>query len=229
MPINPQFLAARAKEQSARLLTYLPWPRPIVVTLRSRGGWLSWWPRNPVTSPVVHFTERHHVELTFAQNAFVIGARPLRGDVFQFLWRLHPEFMRPDGTLANQGHRRATWCERRRARRVQKALHRAARLCDLDHTAIALRAYLSAVELDANAYIADEKPRKRRGLAVAPHNYFDDYTEYMARTYGLTPEAAMDMPRALSFQWQRQRALLAEPEFVSDPSDELLASSPSSP
>lgn len=43
---------------------------------------------------ILHLTPRHRLELQLSGNAFEFNLRPMEGDVFNFLWRLSPEYRR---------------------------------------------------------------------------------------------------------------------------------------
>lgn len=47
-------------------------------------------------SPVTPLSLRHVLEFIIADNAFFAARRAVLGDIFDFLWRLHPRYARPE-------------------------------------------------------------------------------------------------------------------------------------
>ena len=99
--MNPAFTTAVAREDQLTLLAHLPYAPPLLgVTIVP----LAW---------------RHVLELTLRRNAFFAGLAPLKGDVAELLWHLHPYFRTGDGRFPNlpPGARRPTrlgvWLTRR--------------------------------------------------------------------------------------------------------------------
>lgn len=214
MPITPAFLAARHAEQRRRLLAHLRLAPALVIPFRcGRVKFLV--PQRPLT-------ERHRLELITAANAFFTGRAPLLGDVFQFLWRCHPSFLRPDGTLP--GRPRAGWAARLRSRFERRALLAHVRRCHLFAAAEAITARLAEVEQDAPSQ--DFATVGQTRSAAAPDwNYFDGLVDVLARTYHLTPDEILDLPRALVHQLARNTTL-GSPDgelAVFAPSDALLS------
>ena len=216
MPINPAFLAARRTEQLRRLLAHQRLAEPITIAFRSR--------RVAFSIPQCALTERHRVELVFARNSFFTGLQPLLGDVFQFLWRCHPLFFRPDGTFPN--HRGpVSWWLRFRACYTRRTLLAHVRRCDLVSAAGAIRARLAEVEQDALGAPLEENAQARSPLAP-DFNYFDSLVDSLGVRYGYTPDEILDLPRALVHQLARNHALSSEDGelLVFAPSDQLLSS-----
>ena len=216
MPINQNFLAARATEQRRRLLVHLGFCPPLAIPFRAG--------RVRFLVPQVHLTERHRLELITARNAFFTGLQPLLGDVFMLLWRLHPQFLRPDGTQPNQPPHRCTahWLARLHASLARRLLLRQVRRCDLFGAADALRARLAEAEQDAGAPATGPG---HRSAAAPDWNYFDGLVDVLGRTYHYTPDQILDLPRALVHQLARN-ATLSGPEgecAVFAPSDSLLS------
>ena len=226
MPVNPKFIAARELERRHRDLAHL---RALCwFPLRRYGGVFT-------RTPLVPFTRRHRIELDLARNAFVTpGAPILLGDVFLFLWRLHPRYRaaRPgrEQLLAHLdrakplarflrlwralGSLSATCLHRRLTRCVRRA--------DLFAATGSINAFLDIAYQDApgsdaeGAYIP----------AAAARHVADNRADWLMSTYHLTHEQALDFPLALEHQLMRERALqLPDGELnVFAPSDLLLGS-----
>jgi hypothetical protein len=210
MPITPAFLAARAAERQHRLLIHaraLAW-----VPLR-RGASLL------LLTPLVPLTHRHVVELTLARNAFLRGFSPLAGDLFAFLWRLHPLFRRPDGSFPNTSARLSFACLRSAFARYR--LRRAVLRCEQEPAATTIREFLARASQDAAAPECDavEAPAAPERCPI------DNVVDYAARTYHLHPDAVLDLPIALLHQLYRDHLLsLPDGELaVFAPSDDLLS------
>jgi hypothetical protein len=238
MPVNPVFLAAREQEQRNRMLTYLPWPVPLRLKTKPPKGFgpnlrrrVGLWPSS-VLFPICHFTERHLMELNLISNAFMSGSPAIFGDIQQFLWRLSPWFMRPDGELANRrtpGQQKvfATFGQRFCALREQRRIARTVPTLHLFAAELAISGYLAMTIQDAPSAGGDDKASKsgaRRGMACPPFNAYDSLTRFCTDDLNLEASAFLDYPRAMIFQLYRAR-LLSEPDgilLVSDPSDRLL-------
>lgn len=239
MAISQTYLAARTAEIRARLITYLPSPPPLTLLLaeprpawprswrwlhRLRRGWWQMRTRGIARLPVSHFTLRHRAELSLVENALLSPTAPVAPrDIAQFLWRLHPCFMRPESLLANQGHRLATAPEQRRALAVRRQIHALTARLDLHAATVVLRAWLGTALQDEPAAraIGGAPARATTADLKRPHvNLLDDYCDYYIRTYGLSRADVLDSPHAWLFQLHRNR-LLSEPEGdlrVIDPS-----------
>lgn len=214
MPVTPAFLAARRTEQRRRLLAHLRLSPALRIPFRSG--------RVSFLVPQCALTERHRLELIAAANAFFTGRQPLLGDIFQFLWRSHPHFLRPGGTLPNSPGRSGWWAQFR-ALYERRALLAHVRRCDLFAAAAAIRARLAEVEQDAPGEAGETG---HRSAAAPDHNYFDSLVDVLGRTYHYTPEEILDLPRALVHQLSRAQ-LLTTPDgeiSVFAPSDALLSS-----
>jgi len=214
MPVNPAFLAARRTEQRRRLLAHLRIAPALRIPFRSG--------RVFFLVPQCALTERHRLELIAAANAFFTGRQPLLGDVYQFLWRCHPHFLRPDGTLPNSPGRSGWWAQFR-ALYERRALLAHVRRCDLFAAAAAIRARLAEVEQDAPG---DAHETGHRSAAAPDHNYFDSLIDVLGRTHHYTPDEILDLPRALVHQLTRAQLLATSEGEISvfAPSDALLSS-----
>jgi hypothetical protein len=230
MPINPQFLAARAAERRQRLLTHLALPELVAIPLR-RGG--------AFRVPQVLITERIRLELHLAGNALVCGRAPLLGDVFLCLWRHHPEFRRPLPARAAVLRDLGRWPALLRlallryaygdlsVARLHRWLSRRVAACDLFAAEKILAGRLRTAEQDAPA-AAYESGAGTPSAAAPEFCAVDDLVDWLSTTYGLSPAAALDVPRALVHQLWRNRQL-AQPDgelAVFAPSDALLSAAP---
>jgi hypothetical protein len=239
MPVNAAFLQARAAEQANRLVAHLPHPPALRLPLRVTGFWRRAWlllryrgrvVRLPsgvlaLVVPIVHFTNRHRLELGWASNALLTSRAPLLGDIQRFLWRLHPWFIRPDGELPNQ--RRpggvpvfAGLLARRRSARELRGIIRLGRLVDLPSAELVLRRHLCAVEQDRQA-----GGESRLGRVAPEPNFFDNLIGHCARAWGMGRDEALDTPATRLYQRARDELLCSPGGHmeVFAPSDELLA------
>jgi hypothetical protein len=234
MPVTPKFLAARQEEQRNRLIAHLPQPPALDFPVRRPPGrWarlLSWLrcPTSKVRVPICHLTERHRLELTFAQNAFFTDLAPTLGDVQLFLWRLSPLFMRPDGTFPNapQGSIRNSRIAIRNSARLRRHLARYIPHIDLHCAETVIQSYLATTAQDFQGGEDTPAGSRVRSRLLPDTNYFDDLTDYVMATWHMTRAEVLDTPRALLFQLHRNQ-ILREPEGhlkVFAPSDRFLAS-----
>jgi len=240
MPINDKFRAARAAERGRRLITYLPHPPALWLPLAWPAGF---WGRlfrlfrgSHLLVTVSHFTERQRIELFFARNAFLTGLPPTHGDVQYFLWRLHPDFIRPDGELPNRRHpgqppRYATSAETKRSFRMRRRISRLGPQVDLGAAVRIISGFLAAAEQDRQGAT---DATEAASLVAPEHFAWDDLCEHFCRDYGLTRDEVLDYPRAWLFQLHRSHVLRTDPEGelkIFAPSDELLsvASTPPAP
>lgn len=230
--ISPAFFAAREAEHRNRLLAHLPYP-PILCLpiLRPARGWRRFWsflchPAPHVLCPIVHLTERHRLELTFAGNAFFTGQNPLLGDVQLFLWRLHPAFFRPDGSCPNhQRHDPRGPLDLSHGRRARRQLARRIPHVDLFAAERIIQAYIATTGQDQQTSIPESNHTGYRSPLLPDPNYWDDLLDYAMETWGMTRDEVLDTPRALIFQLHRNR-LLHSPDGhldVFSPSDRLLS------
>lgn len=207
MPVNEKFLAARAAEQRNRLIAYLPGPEPVCGVL------------------IRHLTPRASAELSIAGNAFAVGGVPSLGDVFQFLWRLHPAFARPHRILRG----RRVW-QLVAAYGLRTGLARARLASQVRRLVLAdavreIEAYLAAVNQDRppQDVKAKNKPVSR---VTPPPCWLDNFALHFSGLIpNLSPDAVIDLPLARLFQLEREHRL-RQPEGeldVFDPSDALLS------
>lgn len=218
MPVNPKFLAARAAEIRNRQLAHLAVPAPLCGV------------------PVRHLTPRHVNELRLAGNAFCGGGeQPMRGDIFQFLWRLHPDFARPVRAWPRWPSRglelvknlyafgwRAGWARYRLVRNV------AGRSVVI--SALEIEGYLATVyqDLQAADLPTGAKGKQRCIPLLPPGSWLDNYClSFLRLVPGWTPEQIVDCPLARLLQLHRESLLLQEDGELSviDPSDALLSAS----
>ncbi len=234
MPVNPHFLAARAREQSNRIIAHLPRPEALLLPLHPApaAGFIRRMCsafRRPVAAlswPIVHFTNRHRLELGYAGNAFLDSTAPLLGDVQAWLWRLHPLFLRPSGELPNRRQPGgpmvfASARECRAALRIRRQLIALAPRMDLFAAEHVIRSYAATVSQDAQRDIT----REHVGRAAPEPNYYDDLLAYAEDRWRMSRDEALDTPTARLFQRLRNE-LLNSPNGilkVSAPSDALLA------
>lgn len=217
MPVNPRFLAARAAERRNRDIAHvraLAWVR-----LRRAGKPLA-------TTPIVPLTMRHRLELRLAGNGFFASGRVYLSDVFGLLWRLHPLY-RPlrlgceevqvgSGLLRSWialGSLRSALARRRLAAVVMA--------CDLPEAVAALDEFLLSTEQDAPA-----APDGARRAPAAPERHdADNMLELLMNLYGLSHDAALDLPVAVANQLYRER-MFSVPDGeleIFAPSDRLLS------
>lgn len=220
--LSPELAAARAAEQRRRLIAYLPQSEPIVLRCGDR----------EVACPVVHLTERHRLELTLAGSAFFAGRAPLLGDVFQLLWRLHPDWRRPlhPSWLRVHPSRRARPLPRWRSivayGRGSGAAHawlaRVVQRCDLYGAAAAIETWIEHQYQDEPAARVDDT-RAAEPAAPGPARCLPDVvTRHFARAMGIDPRQVVDVPIALLHQWHREELLATgRAEAVIDPSEQL--------
>ncbi len=214
MPINPQYLAARSAEIRNRQLAHVAVPAPLCgVAVR-------------------HLTPRHVNELRLEANAFFLGGLIRRADVFQFLWRLHPEFARPCRAPLGRGPEllRNVWSYGWRAGWARRALVLAVARAPVLPAIREIQQYLAAVHQDNPA--ADETSGGAGGRRPAlgpPISWLDNYVLHFLRICpGWTPDEIIDYPFARLLQLHREE-ILAAPEGelnVIDPSDALLTAAP---
>lgn len=210
MPITPQFLAARAAENRRRLISYCPLAEPLALPV-GQG--------RIVRVPQVHLTPRINLELEVLGSPFVVGGAVAPWDVFRLLWRCHPLFLRPDGTLPNRGHRRA-----RSAERIRGAASRLWLAC-LTGRLLWPLAVVAVRDRIALAWQDDPADSTESRAPAAPQPCEpDELCRYFAGR-GLSRDAVLDSPIAVLLQFIRSETL-AQPDGeleVIDPSDALLA------
>ena len=129
---------------------------------------LWWWViRFELTVRLVPITDQHRNELDYIDNAFLTDATAGPLDFQYFVWRLHPDFIRPNGEMPNQtrpGERPhfATWAQRRRAVSARYVIGRLIPHVEPKESEIILRRWLAA----------SDKPN--RNAPPHPVNHFNN-------------------------------------------------------
>jgi hypothetical protein len=147
------------------------------------------------------------MELRRVNCALLTGRAPLWGDIFVYLWRVHPAYYRPASF-----RRFYDWptCAALR-RHVQRLA--AAPGTPLADAETALRAHLAAAYADAPA--PDATDRTPSPLLPRAH-LVDSLIHWAATTYSWPPDMILDQPLARLFQLRRAAAL-ATGQDVLDP------------
>jgi hypothetical protein len=168
---------------------------------------------------VVPLTARIKLELQLAGNAFVTGRAPLLADVFDFLWRCHPNFRRPDGTMPNRPAGRGSAVLAFLARRW---LVRKVRGIDLFDAEWVIRLYLADLEQDAPAdEEVVESGRKARLIPPPRAHWVDNLIVSFARQFPMTIDQILDCPLQIVYQLYRAQEIAAG-ECVIDRSTEAI-------
>lgn len=223
MPVNPQFLAARAAEARQRHLAHLRAPCWLVLHRPGRAS---------VRTPLVPLTLRHWLALRVAGNRFVCGGAPQLADLFLFLWQLHPQHATAlperEPAIAQLARGRFRFLRLAfaygslSAARRHRRLERAVRQCDFSAACAAVQAFLRITEQDAPPPSAGS--RLRAGPATPDRCAADNLVDWLMTTYRMTHAEALDLPLAVGHQLYRER-LLQQPDGdleVFAPSDSLL-------
>lgn len=220
MPINPKFLRARALERRNRDIAHLrlvTW-----LTLRSCGRVIG-------QTPLMPFSMRHRMELRLAGNSLVCGGTILPADVFLFLWRLHPFYVRPcfdrEQFVAHLAVSRFKFVRlwlalgSFRSARAHRRLTRLVARCDQVAVVAAINEFLDIAEQDAPGVPVATVS----GVAPQTHDA-DNLLTWMMGRYGMEYNEALDMPVAVTNQLYREY-MLQQPDGelnVFSPSDRLL-------
>lgn len=168
------------------------------------------WARIPLSlcsSVAMPFTLRMFTDLQASGNAFLCGRAPLWGDVFAFLWRIHPAYYRP---YSARRYLDFPACSRLR----RHCQHLAAQPgTPLAEACAEIEAYLARAFSDSPAGepATDDSP-----LRTVPH-FVDSVVDWCATRYGWEPATILDLPIACLFQLRRAAAISAG-ETVIDPS-----------
>lgn len=168
------------------------------------------WARIPAVvagSMALPFTLRMHTELQLSGNAFLAGRPPLWGDVFAFLWRVHPAYYRP-----YSARRFIDFPACSRLRRHCQFLA-AQPGSPLAFAAGEIMGYLGRAFADAPA----SAPAREDGPLGTLCHLTDSAVDWCASRYGWTPDVILDLPLACVFQLRRAAAISAG-EPVIDPS-----------
>lgn len=219
---SEKFFAARAAEQRQRDLIHL--------------GAIAWLPLRRgnhvfASVPLKPYTLRHELEFFLAGNGFVTRRDIQRADVFLFLWRLHPFYCAPrfgrEAYVARLAKSHAKllrlWLAfgSLRSAITHRRLTGLLRRCDYPAVVRSIRGFLDLVEQDAPGEPSDTGGRPHRHATRAPgHQRSDNWADWLMSTYGMTYEAALDIPIALVHQLHRERMLQL-------PDGELMVFSPS--
>lgn len=168
---------AVAREEENRLLAYVGRGRPVL-------GFL-----------LVNLTWRHCLELSLARNAFFTELRAERGDVFDFLWRLHPHFRTIDGRFPNVRHG-AKPPSRLRSAFAAWRIALFVRRVDLVQAELAILQWIRDAYQDKPADDTDgddSSPKPTASALSARLNWFD----WISSQHG---DRALDLGVAVSFQ-----------------------------
>ena len=152
---------------------------------------------------VLHLAPRHRLELQMTGNAFMGGAvQPLAGDIFQFLWRLHPKFARKVRSLP------VLW--------AYAALKRRVRRCNQAKAKAAIVAYLGAMLQDLPEDNGKAEAQRRVDAANYVHWMATEAHFYLTIYRGMTIDAYMDTPYLALQQLFRAYRLANEedPTFI---------------
>lgn len=227
MPINEKFLAARAAERRHRDLAHLKalaW-----LPLRRHGDIF-------IRTPVVPLTLRHQIEMRMKGNALFSRGPVLLGDVFLFLWRLHPLYRTPsfgrEKWIARLDLRwfrfLRLWIALRsfRAASAHRKLTAQVRQCDLGAALAIIREFVGIAEQDETCSVAsdDDAPRVFQSAAAPERHHADNIISYLMAEFRLSHDEALDFPTAIANQLYRER-VLSTPDgelSVFAPSDSLL-------
>lgn len=202
---QPTFEQARAREEENRIIAHLPYARPLL------------------GQPIVTLTWRHCLELTLARNAFFTNQAPELGDVFDFIWRLHPAFFRPDGTRPNlpEGARIvARW----RCALVRAALAARVRRFSLAAARAAVEAWIDASYQDMPTESTNKNGSEASAVSrLSPRLTWFDSVVAQYEAGGHSRHYALDLGVALSFQMMRARLIASgEGARCVAPSDKLI-------
>lgn len=151
-------------------------------------------------SQAVQLTPRMRLEFQLAQNAFAMGGEPTRADVFQILWRLHPEFSR--AAISPR-----SWLAHYRTTKLVKRLN-------LDRATEEISVYLNAMMQDlpegGESGESSNPPQNYvHWMATEQHFYLTHYN-------GFSPEVYKDTPYVELQQLYRAYRLATEehPNFI---------------
>ena len=154
----------------------------------------------------VPLTPRHRLELEVVGNGFFADPIPSKSDVFQFLWRLSPGFVRKIRTPA-------AWLRRRRIARI-------VRKTPILSCAMEVNDFLKLMlqDLPANATVADGVPGNLHYV-----HWIASEIHFYASNGILTATEYMDTPYLELQQLHRahQAATQENPEFINE-SDRLV-------
>lgn len=187
--VNQAFFEARAAEARRRMLAYVLHAPAIDIPLRGGGT---------AIFPVVTLRWRHMFELLRSGNALASGGlRPLLGDVFEFLWRLHPYYRSPAGNWPNltSYDRRPGWL---RTRLSHWLVRRAVARIDLAAAESLLRARIREAFQDSPKNNDNQAPS-----ALAPDLSMFDYASHFFAAAGWTREQILEEHVAWTFQVMR--------------------------
>lgn len=145
-------------------------------------------------------TPRIRLEFQLTQNAFAIGVQPQAADVFQVLWRLHPEFRR-------SVNRPPAWLAKRKVSKIVRELSPASAIAEVS-------VYLDSMMQDLPE--GDESSESSNPPEGYVHWMAIEQNFYCSRYGGFTPELYKDTPYIELQQLFRAYRLSTEehPQFI---------------
>lgn len=185
--MSPAIQAALATEDRRRSLAWLALCEPLL------------------GAPARPLTLRMEMELRLVRCAFFTGRAPLWGDVFVYLWRVHPAYYRP-ASLRRYYDWPACAGLRRHVQRLAAAPGE-----PLAAAEAAIREHIRAAYLDAPA--PDATDREPSPLEPRAH-LVDSIVHWAAEHYGWPPDYILDQPLARLFQLRRAATLAAGGDVV---------------
>jgi hypothetical protein len=153
--------------------------------------------------PVVALTPRIVFELSVLDNALLRGRPATPADLFEFLWRLHPNFRREDGDMPNRPSGKGSALLAFFARRW---LRRHVRQLSLWPAESRIREWLDANWQDEPAEVTRDHAPETPFPPSVPH-MLDSVCDWWGNRYGVDPRTALDVPLALIFQCRRLIAI----------------------
>jgi len=194
MPFPPAVAAVLADEDRRRSLAWLALPEPLL------------------GSPARLLTLRMEMELRLVRCAFFTGRAPLWGDVFVYLWRLHPAYYRP-ASLRRYYDWPACAALRRHVQRLAAAPGE-----PLAAAEAAIRDHIRTAYLDAPA----QDPAAPPPSPLEPRAHLvDSLVHWAAGHYGWAPDFTLDQPLARLFQLRRAATLAAGGDVVDPVHDQI--------
>lgn len=196
---------ARARERVYRMLSHLHVAPLLEIPMLN--------PRLRWRIQLTPLTERKRLELVLAANAFFNGRAPLLGDVFVFLWRLHPHYTAPRAerraVIDDLPHRRfrllRLWWAfgSLKTALIHRSLTAKVQRCDLFGAATAIREFLADAEQDAPTSESEDV----QSTCAPQRCHADELCAYFMKYYHMTHAEVMDAPCALLNQIYRSEQL----------------------